>query len=168
MGKQTPDTAIFLTRQDVANLLRMTPHNVDLLARKGKLEKTKLGPGRTGIHRDSVSQYLANLNASVSAGVSPAKLDQPGEFTLGAIPGHVGDAYGSTGMMVHVKADWDRLGEVAEALDGWLTRNGFPGCFVMAGNGAISVMWAKSIGYRHEPVRKAIDGVKASIVHAAE
>jgi hypothetical protein len=166
MGKQTPDTAIFLTRQDVANLLRMTPHNVDLLARKGKLEKTKLGPGRTGIHRDSVSQYLANLNSSVSTSVSAPQ-------SAHAIPSGahevnmVGDNFGSAGMALYVDVDGD-VAQVSAALDAWLPSQGVRGCFIMDRAGRVVVLWARNLGLDPAVVRKAVEAVKVTVLHAAE
>jgi hypothetical protein len=87
------------------------------------------------------------------------------EVELGAVTGHKGGEYGSRLMLMHVKADGD-AGLVAHALEWWVCEQGFPGMIFNAGNGAISILWAKSLGYDPVKVHTALEMVKASVVHA--
>lgn len=168
MIAQAPDSAVFLTRADVANLLRLTRRSVDRLAKDGELQKIKLGKSRSGFHPVSVERYLAKLNASASAPQGSAS--RSGHIEVDAISGfsnvgHIGGEYGSRCIVLVVEAE-GATAEVAEALDDYLATNGFAGCLVTFGGGSISVIWAKSIGYQPDAIRKAIVQVKATAVHA--
>jgi hypothetical protein len=54
MSTHTDNLPVFLTRADVANLLRITPRQVDRIAAVGKLRKQKLSASRSGFERAGV------------------------------------------------------------------------------------------------------------------
>ena len=67
MGNHTADLPVFLTRKDVANLLRLSPRQVDRLAKDGTLAKQKLSASRSGFERSGVEAHLAKMKGGASA-----------------------------------------------------------------------------------------------------
>ncbi len=59
MTKPLPE---HVTRAEAAAVLRLSPRQVDRLARAGALKKTKLGASRSGFARDELDRYLQVLN----------------------------------------------------------------------------------------------------------
>ena len=59
MSKPLPE---HVTRTEAAAVLRLSPRQVDRLARAGALKKTKLGASRSGFARDELDRYLQELN----------------------------------------------------------------------------------------------------------
>jgi hypothetical protein len=167
MSDHTDNLPVFLTRHDVANLLRITPRQVDRIAKAGVLSKQKLSASRSGFERSGVEAYLQQMNGGKPAPSTAPVQDGVIEVKLGAVTGHKGGEYGSRIMLLHVQAEGD-VGEVAAALEWWACDQGFPGMIFNAGGGAISIMWAKTLGYDPAQVRKALELVKAAIIHAAE
>jgi hypothetical protein len=154
---------IFLTRKDVANLLRLSPRQVDRLAADGTLTKQKLSASRSGFHRDGVSEHLRRMAGTPSSAPNPqASPSAQDDFTMFVGPG----GYSSSGTIMKVKLETDDGAVVAEALDTWLQKNSVHGCFVMGNGMVVTVYWAKSLRVDYSMVRKAIEAVKATAVHA--
>jgi hypothetical protein len=163
MSTQTPDMPIFLTRKDVANLLRLSPRQVDRLAADGTLTKQKLSASRSGFHRDGVAEHLRKMASATSGASAPhATPSAHDDFTMFVGPG----GYSSTGTILKVKLETNDGALVAEALDAWLQKNGVHGCFVMGNGMVVTVYWAKSLRVDYAVVRKAVDAVKVTAVHA--
>jgi hypothetical protein len=164
MGIHTADLPVFLTRQDVANLLRLSPRQVDRLAADGTLTKQKLSASRSGFERSGVETYLRQMagNGSGAPAGAPASPSAHDDFTMFVGPG----GYSSSGTIMKVKLETDDGAVVAEALDGWLQKNGVNGCFIMGNRNVVTIYWAKSLRVDYAMVRKAVDAVKVTAVHA--
>ena len=146
MANLPAETPVFLTRADVATLLRIGPRQVDRLATAGDLAKVKLAARRTGFHRDGVEAYLATKanGAGIPAGI-PAQPE-----------------YGTQASVLIVKGEGDAAG-LGEAIDGWLSANGFPGCIVNGKGNTVSIAWAWSLHYTEPQIRRAFLGLSASV-----
>ena len=155
MTDQTANLPVFLTRSDVANLLRLSPRQVDRLATAGVLMKQKLSASRSGFERSGVESYLRTMKGSTASTPPSAFTD----FTM------AGGEYGSRGIMLLVDVDGDAA-LVGAALDDWLPKNGVRGCMIIAGDGRVGIMWAHNLGLSPDTVRAAIERVKATAVHA--
>ena len=156
MTNHTDNLPVFLTRADVANLLRITPRQIDRLAASGVLTKQKLSASRSGFERSGVEAHLAKMKGgkSVTPGI-PTSMEA----------GMFGASYSSRMMILKLAAE-GVTPVVGEALDWWLRENGFPGLIVMTFEDFIVVMWTKSTGYDSAKITAMIEAVKATAVHA--
>ena len=127
MANLPVETPVFLTRADVATLLRIGPRQVDRLATAGDLAKVKRSARRTGFHRDGVESYLATKMNGANPSPIPSSPAQP--------------EYGTQASVLIVKGEGDAAG-LGEAIDHWLSANGFPGCIVNGKGNTVSIAWA--------------------------
>jgi hypothetical protein len=157
MSKQTADLPVFLTRADVANLLRITPRQVDRLAKAGTLNKQKLSASRSGFDRTGIETHLAKLagkggNAPASA---PASYSDATTYAT---------EYGSPATLLTIDAPGANAAH-GVGIDDWLELQGWHGCFVMVGKGRVVIAWNERLNHDGRAImsalRKALDGVKA-------
>ena len=140
MANLPPDSPVFLTRGDVATLLRIGPRQVDRLATAGELNKVKLATRRTGFHRDGVEAYLA---AKVN-GANPSPN-----------PSSPAPEYGTSASILIVKVEGSADG-VAAAVERVLVDNGLIGCILHGRGDTISIAWADSLPYCENDMRRAL------------
>ena len=62
--RKSPD---FVSRQEAAERLILTPRQIDRLAREGKLPKVKISASRSGFPRAAFEEFLATRPAAVHA-----------------------------------------------------------------------------------------------------
>ena len=66
-------TPLFLTKEEVATILRIGERQIDKLSAQGDLNKLKLSGRRVGFHRDAIEVYLqwkvtgVSIRASIPA-----------------------------------------------------------------------------------------------------
>lgn len=162
---------VFLTRKDVANLLRLSPRQVDRLAADGVLQKQKLSASRSGFDRTGVEQHLAKMRGQ-TANPSVPQASAPHAIVEGVLAGGIGpdgrgvsgQVYGSPTVMVVVGLE-ESNADAAAALDAHLAKQGFKGCLVMLGGKQITVMFAESLGYDADAIRRVVQSVKVTAVH---
>jgi hypothetical protein len=149
----------FLTREDAADLLRLTTKSIDTMVSDGKLAKVKLGARRTGITRESM---LAHLQRS---GLAPSGRDA----THAALPHQVAADYQSPHEKVIVNlpggidAEW--LTMACIATDDWLPKHGIKGATVAGSlsEGVIAVIWNRNLGYSPKKVGRVLMALDRAI-----
>lgn len=128
-----------VTRAEAAEVLRLSPRQVDRLARSGALKKTKLSASRSGFAREELERYLQDLNAEKKASLWPA-------------------GYSSKLALLVVDIPTDTLHDInqlAEGLDVLLCRR-LPGCWVKVQGRQIHVMCNAALGYTPEQILKVV------------
>ena len=147
MANLPAETPVFLTRADVATLLRIGSRQVDRLATAGDLAKVKLSARRTGFHRDGVEAYLATKanGAGIPAGIPDS------------IP-----EYGTRAQILIVKVEGPADG-VAAAVERVLVDNGLVGCILHGRGDTISIAWADSLPYCENDMRRALRMATAAV-----
>lgn len=168
------DLPTFLTREDVANLLRLRAvRSVDRLVERGELKRSKLTARRTGFHRNDVGDLLERRgNAVIRPGGAPASAPPVSPFQAQREPwlaegeielkGHGPMRYASPMWAYRVKIEGGADPAIAEALDHWLAGHGCRGCIVALGDADLTVMWARRLPYTAKQIRRAIERVKAT------
>lgn len=121
-----------LTRAEVADVLRVSPRQVDRLARSGALTKVKLSASRSGFERGELDRYLRSMRG---AGSYHSQL----EATLLQLPRGT---------------PLDLVSRLAELADANLRREGLS-CIVSTEDRAIIISWNAALGYTAERVQRA-------------
>jgi hypothetical protein len=148
MAKQTPEQPRFLTRADVANLLRLTSRQVDRLAANGTLNKQKLSASRSGFARDGVEAYLAKMAGRPSSA--------PHDET---VPARERGGYASEVCWLRLEIEGDPTG-VGAALESWLATHGAPGILVTCAGGHVDLIWARSLPYDPKKVERIVNRIR--------
>ena len=133
----TQDTALpeHLTRKEVARVLRLSPRQVDTLAKQGKLKKKKLSDLRSGFARDEIDRYLRQCNSS----------DR--------------QYYRSKWVVYFMRLPWDdpKAGYAAGlVIDDHLSKR-LPGCSVTVDGTLAMIHWPPSLKYTKEEMERALD-----------
>ena len=132
MSKPLPE---HVTRTEAAAVLRLSPRQVDRLARAGALKKTKLGASRSGFARDELDRYLQELNY--------------GDKALGGAGGY---ASRLSLLVVDIPTDTPHdINQLAERLDALLCLR-MPGCWVKVRGRQFYIMWNEALGYTPEQI----------------
>ena len=132
MTKPLPE---HVTRAEAAAVLRLSPRQVDRLARAGALKKTKLGASRSGFARDELDRYLQVLN-----------------YDDKALGGAGGYASRLSLLVVDIPTDVPHdINQLAERLDALLCRR-MPGCWVKVRGRQFYIMWNEALGYTPDAV----------------
>jgi hypothetical protein len=163
----------FLTRDDAADLLRLTTKSIDTMVGDGKLAKVKLGARRTGITRESILDHLKRSGLAMP-GKPVADADQS-KFKM---PDYVSPL---DVLIVQIDVelgpiDLEFLTMLCLSLDNWLPQQGIKGCVLFASleRRSIAVQWHKSLGYPMKKVMRACAAMDRKIgaidpvLHAAE
>jgi hypothetical protein len=67
MGDHTQDLPVFSTRDEVANLLRITKRHVDNFSKAGVLNNQKIGTSRSGFGRSGVDSCLHKMRGETAS-----------------------------------------------------------------------------------------------------
>ena len=129
MSKPLPE---YVTRAEAAAVLRLSPRQVDRLAKAGTLKKTKLSASRSGFDREDFERYLQSLR---DGGGYVSKI----AVLVVEIP-------------IDVPHDINRL---AERLDAILCQRR-PGCLVKMDGRKIHIAWNAALGYAPEQILQAV------------
>jgi len=130
------DLPQYLTRQEVAKVLRLGTRQVDRLVRQGELHKTKLSASRSGIPRDDLERYLAQRQGNENFYGSPC-----------------------TVRVLYLPRSDRELGHaVGAAIDTALAKV-LPGCMVTVNGKRVAIMVPASAGHSPEDVEREIQKI---------
>ena len=136
MAKPLPEHA---TRTEAAAALRLSPRQVDRLARSGVLKKTKLSASRSGFAREELERYLQDLNTS-------KKSD-------GTVQGYSSQL---SLLVVDIPTDIRHdINELAERLDALLCLR-LPGCWIKVRGRQIYVMCNAALRYTPDQILQVV------------
>lgn len=121
-----------LTRAEVADVLRVSPRQVDRIAKSGALTKVKLGASRSGFERGELDRYLRSMKgAGYHSQLEATMLQLPHATPLALVS------------------------QTAELADANLRREGLS-CIVSTDDRAIVISWNTALGYTAERVQRAV------------
>jgi hypothetical protein len=164
MAVDLRDAPVFLTRAECAALLRLHERSIDRIAEVGGMKKQKLGPRRSGFHRDQLADYLERQGHEVirpnAPSGAPGTLPVLGiEFVLGGHSGQV-THFGNKCLLLRIRCEGGAV-EVAPAIEAELIAIGIRGLMITAHGDILDLMWAKSLQLAHERVSAAVETIRA-------
>jgi predicted DNA-binding transcriptional regulator AlpA len=116
-----------LTREETAATLRLSPRQIDRLARAGKLRKRKLGARRSGFLREDVEAHIRRATEYVSP-FGIVRIDLAGRVDQN---------------------------DVAQRIDALLVKE-CPGCLVRVRRSYVDVIWHAALGYTPGQIRRSL------------
>lgn len=129
----------YVTRAEAAETLRLSPRQIDRLARAGALKKVKLSASRSGFEREEFERYLQELNASKRTNIAAEGYSSKFSLLVVDIPADIGHD----------------INQLAENLDALLCRR-LPGCWIKVESRQIYVMCNAGLGYTAEQILRVV------------